>query len=178
MRKLLVLWLFFGITFMAEAQEERFPTRAVYAELGGMGLVYSVNYDMRFHKDKMDGWGVRAGLGGYVYSDRSLFTLPVQLNKLFGKENHFFEIGAGATLVNYQETEYSVGNGSANETTDKHWHFILDMEETPSFMGTINFGYRMVPDEPGFTWRANLTPIFNQNGFWPLFAGIGFGYAF
>lgn len=69
MRKLLVLWLFFGITFMAEAQEERFPTRAVYAELGGMGLVYSVNYDMRFHKDKMDGWGVRAGLGGYVYRE-------------------------------------------------------------------------------------------------------------
>jgi len=30
----------------------------------------------------------------------------------------------------------------------------------------------------GFTFRANITPLFNTHGFWPLFAGIGLGYAF
>jgi hypothetical protein len=45
-------------------------------------------------------------------------------------------------------------------------------------MGTMNIGYRKIPVDGGFTWRVNLTPIFNNNGFWPLFAGVGFGYAF
>jgi hypothetical protein len=45
-------------------------------------------------------------------------------------------------------------------------------------MGTMNIGYRKIPENGGFTWRVNLTPIFNNNGFWPLFAGIGLGYAF
>ncbi|GGF37518.1 hypothetical protein GCM10011339_27590 [Echinicola rosea] len=136
------------------AQETTYPTRAVYAELGGAGLVYS-------------------------FSDQSLLTVPVQVNRLFGRGNHYFEVGAGTTLVNFRETVYDYdSNGNAVERESKTWHFIMDMGETPAVMGTLNFGYRRVPDEPGFTWRVNLTPVFNSNGFWPLFAGIGAGYAF
>jgi hypothetical protein len=57
-------------------------------------------------------------------------------------------------------------------------NFILPVDGSPSLMGTMNIGYRKIPVDGGFTWRVNLTPIFNNNGFWPLFAGVGFGYAF
>jgi hypothetical protein len=63
-------------------------------------------------------------------------------------------------------------------TEESDVNFILPVDGSPSLMGTMNIGYRKIPVDGGFTWRVNLTPIFNNNGFWPLFAGIGFGYAF
>ncbi|GAB3646145.1 hypothetical protein GCM10028791_05610 [Echinicola sediminis] len=154
------------------------PTQAVFVEVGGAGLVYSFNYDTRFDKNRIDSWGLRAGIGGYALSDESFLSIPVQLTRIFGKQQHFFEIGAGATLVNYKDTYFDYYSGSATEESDKSYHFILDMGETPSVIGTMNFGYRRIPEDEGFTWRVNLTPVFNSDGFWPLFAGLGFGYAF
>ena len=70
-----------------------------------------------------------------------------------------------------------VGPLVTESTTDGD-DFILKVDGSPSLMGTMNFGYRSIPEDGGFTWRVNMTPIFNNNGFWPLFAGVGFGYAF
>ncbi|QDH79684.1 hypothetical protein FKX85_11810 [Echinicola soli] len=179
MKKTLLLLVIAGLFTSVKAQEYSSPTRSVYAELGGAGLVYSFNYDFRFDNNRLDSWGIRVGAGGYAFDDKSLLTIPVQINRLFGRNNHYFEIGAGATFVNFRKTGYDYdNNGNSVETESKEWHFILDVGETPSVMGTLNFGYRRIPDEPGVTWRANLTPVFNGDGFWPLFAGIGIGYAF
>jgi hypothetical protein len=35
-----------------------------------------------------------------------------------------------------------------------------------------------VPQGQGFTWKVALTPLFNENGFWPLFGGFAIGYKF
>jgi hypothetical protein len=64
------------------------------------------------------------------------------------------------------------------KTEESDINFILPVDGSPSLMGTMNIGYRKIPENGGFTWRVNLTPIFNNNGFWPLFAGVGLGYAF
>ncbi|WP_186756447.1 hypothetical protein [Echinicola salinicaeni] len=161
------------------AQDEKKPTQAVFVEIGGAGLVYSFNYETRFDNRRVDSWGLRAGIGAYALSDESFLSIPVQITKIFGKSKHYFEVGAGATLINYKDKyNYSYTGTINNGDTDKYYEFILDMGETPSVMGTMNFGYRRIPDEEGFTWRVNLTPIFNSDGFWPLFAGVGFGYAF
>ena len=94
-------------------------------------------------------------------------------------------MGAGFTFINHSYTSYYYGNYDPNtgdyvsrETTEKDYHFIFDIGETPNFVGTLNFGYRRIPQDGGFTFSANLTPLFNAHGFWPLFGRVGLGYAF
>jgi hypothetical protein len=177
------------VLFGANAQnlESRVPTQAVYVELGGPGLPYSFNYDFRFDKTKMEGWGMRVGLGGYTTTDQSFISAPIMVNRLFGKGNHFFEMGFGATVFAYDNSyntwcisgrQDANGNFVCMQFSEPSYSFILDVDGSPSVMGTMNFGYRRVPMDGGFMWKININPIFNNNGFWPLFAGVGFGYAF
>jgi hypothetical protein len=179
-----LLCLVYGL----QAQEDQIPTQSVFVEIGGPSLVYTFNYDFRFDKSDLNSWGLRAGIGGYKLSDEALLTIPIQATRLFGKKVHFFEVGGGFTFINYKSTfsHYSaVQDPQTGEWTETHveetrkdWSFILDIDETPAVLGTLNFGYRRIPEDGGFTFRANITPIFNNHGFWPLFAGIGLGYAF
>jgi hypothetical protein len=165
MKNFLPAIILFLLSIPAIAQFDQTPltTKAIYVELGGAGLPYSFNYDFRFDPTKQDGWGMRVGLGGYTTTNESFFSAPIMLNRLYGKGTNFFEVGIGATFFAFDNTDYS---------------FILDVNGSPSAMGTMNFGYRRIPIDGGFMWKINLNPIFNNNGFWPLFAGVGFGYAF
>ncbi len=189
MKKLLTLLLMlFSVQFLHAQETSKLPTQSVYVELGGAGLPYSFNYDFRFDKTKMDSWGMRVGAGGYSVSDGdSFFSIPVMVNKLFGKGPHYFELGLGATFFTFSGHEYENvncyydqnGQYICDETsTTTNFSFILPVDGSPSIMGTMNFGYRRIPVDGGFTWKVNLNPIFNNNGFWPLYAGVGFGYAF
>jgi len=107
------------------------------------------------------------------YSEKFL-TVPVQLNKLLGKDRHFFEIGGGGTLIYFRGRGLPPGS----EFINKDYKFFLDFENTHVVMGTLNAGYRFMPTDNGFTFRANLAPYFNHTGFWFLFGGISAGYAF
>jgi hypothetical protein len=188
MKKILALLIFFALGFTAQAQETAVPHRSLFLELGGSGLAYSFNYDFRFDSTRIDSWGMRVGAGGYGIEGDSFFSVPVLVNKLYGKGPHYFELGIGATLFGYTNERYTYcANGfyDANGmyvcndvVVNNDYNFILPVDGNPSLMGTMNIGYRKVPVDGGFTWRVNLTPIFNNNGFWPLFAGVGFGYAF
>lgn len=182
MKKILIVTFLicFGC-LSVNAQEP--ATQSVYVELGGSGLPYSINYDFRFDKQRIDSWGMRMGAGGWAvkdgdYSSTSVLTIPVQFTRLLGKDKHYFEVGGGATYIRYRRTFNDWYGGGGNQITRNNWDFILDTGDTPSLMGTLNLGYRRIPTDGGFTFRANLNPIFNHNGFWPLWFGVGFGYAF
>lgn len=182
---LLFLLVFSSALF---AQEQMPPTRSIYVELGGAGLPYSFNYDFRFDKNNIESWGMRVGLGGYTTSNESFFSAPIMVNRLFGKGPHYFEIGGGFTFFAFDNkwddgcsSGYFDANGNFicdSFSSNSDYNFILDVDGSPSVMGTLNFGYRRIPVDGGFTWKVNLNPIFNNNGFWPLYAGVGFGYAF
>jgi hypothetical protein len=187
MKNILFIILFLVSVQTVQSQNEDLPpTRSIYAELGGPGLPYSLNYDFRFDKTKINSWGMRVGAGGYALDGNSFFSVPVMVNRLLGKGPHYFEVGFGATFMAYNQESYyytcdsgSGGDQICNKTTyDRSYNFILPVDGSPSVMGTMNFGYRRIPVDGGFTWKVNLNPIFNNNGFWPLFAGIGIGYAF
>ena len=185
MKNVLILFVLFIISYMPGNAQD-IATQSVYVELGGAGLPYSVNYDFRFDKSRIDSWGMRIGAGGWAvknggYSSTSILTVPLQFTRLLGKDKHYFEVGGGATFMRYRRTYNDWGfggGGGGNPVTFSNWDFILDTGETPALMGTLNLGYRRIPTDGGFTFRANLNPIFNHNGFWPLWFGVGFGYAF
>ncbi|MBC8034375.1 MAG: hypothetical protein H7Y03_09525 [Chitinophagaceae bacterium] len=137
-------------------------TKTVYFELGGPGVA-SFNFDTRV-SGRNDGLGFRAGFGGFSDGDESIFFFPLQVNYLFGKDTkHFFEVGAGATIV--------------TQTGDFDSDGIFE-----SSFGHAYFGYRRQPADGGFLFRAGITPIFNitsRNSFFlPFYAGVSFGYAF
>lgn len=168
------------------AQDMR-PERAsgsnnFFIELGGPSMIYSFNYDFRFDRSQRDGWGMRAGLGGFYRreprwdSSEGMLVVPVQVNKLFGNGRHFFEVGGGASFVYFQDTFLDWNTQRPIRRND--YDFILDLGETPSLLGTFTLGYRLVPEKSGFLFRAQMTPIFNQNGFWPFWFGVSFGYSF
>lgn len=156
--------------------------KAIYVEAGGIGLPYSFSFDTRLKKNTNTGAGLRVGLGGFAIDEEKMLTVPVQLNWLLGNGRNLFELGIGATYVYYNGYEYEDYRCDATGCypNGKYYagDFILPISNENSVMGTLNFGYRRQPLGSGFTWKVAMTPIFNRNGFWPLFGGVGVGYKF
>lgn len=138
--------------------------QAVFFELLGPGGIYSVNYDTRFSK-KPGGLGLRGGVSYTQISEASLFTLPVQLNYLLGKNEKFFELGLGATYAT-----------AALDFNDDYYDDKEDSEST--VFGTMTFGYRKQPRDGGFMFRGGASPVFGKGFFIPYYAYLSFGYSF
>lgn len=137
------------------------PT-SYYVELGGNGLLYSLNVDRRF----LPGMGVRAGIGvvplllGISLEDRAtLITVPVMAYFLSGPEgNSHLEMGAGATFT----------------SAEFKWDTFGDADESASrFIPTATFGYRYQPAGGGRVLRVGVTPVFL---FGELIPWVGFSY--
>lgn len=157
MRKFLfgvITLLVFVVTGQAQA------AKSVYFELGGPGIA-SFNFDTRFG-NKEDGLGGRIGVGGFSLTidgeKNGVVFIPIGLNYLLGKDTkNYFEIGAGITPV------FASSDGDGNFS---------------STFGHLNFGYRLQPQNGGFTFRAFITPVFGGFGFIPYYGGVSFGYKF
>jgi hypothetical protein len=133
---------------------------AFYVELGGPGVA-SVNYDMRFTKSN-GGIGGRIGFGGSSFDGETALFFPLAINYLFGSDDkHFFEVGAGGTIVTYNTSYDAADNGTFTES-----------------FGHLYFGYRVQPPNGGFVFRAGICPLFGEGSFIPYYAGVSFGYRF
>src|ERR1700750_1000845 len=91
----------FFLSFAQNTTGSSYPGKtSFFAEIGGPGVLFSANYDTRFHKSNL-GIGGRIGIGfvtayddrndtvlnyNYYYGgrQRSVLTVPVQVNYLFG----------------------------------------------------------------------------------------------
>ncbi|MBK0378260.1 hypothetical protein [Mucilaginibacter segetis] len=151
--------------------------QTVFFELLGPGALYSLNYDTRFNK-RQDGLGGRVGISYYADSGDNLFTIPVVLNYLLGKNGKYFEVGIGATyyIENHVSTPFFGDN--YEYTTDTNGNYYYNRSNNSGVLGTLNFGYRYQPADGGFAFRAGVSPIFNTHGFAPYWPYISFGYAF
>ncbi len=147
---------------------------AVYVELIGNGLLYSLNYEYRFNEQ----WNARVGASlvpvdtrtppttpdeFIAYVDQDLdpaVLMPLLINRLFGSGRHQLEIGAGALLVFAPE----------NQTLESDFLIGGRMLVT----GVVGYRYQ---HERGFLFRAGLTPAVTASSLGTL-AGISFGYAF
>jgi len=191
MKKVLVLLAIFGLLFTLKPSlmaQEQYPvaSKIFYAELGGPGVLMSINWDARFKSDTRLGFGYRVGVGFsigdfveeevkgpygdyyyYNYVTRAYYTIPVGVNYVFGKPNSAssFEVGAGTTFLTRKKALFYYDNYYGE---DKPGHFI----------GTLVFMYRLVPVHGGFSLRVGFTPMIGTSGdFFPM-GGISFGYAF
>lgn len=140
----------------ARAQRGR---TAVYAELLGNGVFYSVNVERRVRPDV----ALRVG-AAYVSNDGTgddpLVTndvfLPVMANYLTGRGNHHFELGGGIVVL-----LVTSGDGPA------------------SALPTSTVGYRYQRPGGGLVFRAGLMPTYFPEVESVLpWAGTSLGYAF
>jgi hypothetical protein len=146
--------------------------RVFYAELGGPGVVSSINFDSRVKAGQRRGLGYRAGVGfglqileqdDYTTQVRTFYTIPVGLNYVLGKENsaHTFEVGAGTSFL-----------------TRKVSLYYYSVKTPGHFIGHLSFMYRIVPVDGGFSFRTGFTPIIGTSGdLFPMVA-VSFGYSF
>ena len=139
--------------------KEKTRQQAVYIELLGQSVAYSVKYDRNFFRGD-GGLGMSIGLGYLPAVDISnILSVPASINYLIGKNGNYFEIGAGITYIG------KVDPGSF----------------TNHVLGTLWVGARHQPVNKGFIFRAGLTStVPNQFTFFSLslYPGVSLGYAF
>lgn len=136
----------------------------LYAEFGGPSVA-GINFDTRFSK-KENGIGGRIGFGGFMIDGSGVLFVPVGINYLVGKPatKNFLELGMNLTYVSAKD------NGGEADTENR-------LADT---WGSLTFGYRYQPKEPGVTFRVSVNPIisFKDAVLWPFYGGVSVGYKF
>jgi len=162
------------------AQEEQSASKVFYTELGGGGIIMSMNFDQRFTPDSKVGFGYRIGVGfgigefegnytnqwGWMeYETKTYYSIPVGLNYVFGNPRSAasFEVGGGATFLT-RKIPYTLG--------------LYYDGEPGNVIGYLTFMFRAVPANGGFSFRGGFTPIINPGGNLVPMGAISFGYAF
>jgi len=142
------------------------PARnALYVELLGAGLLYSINYD-RHLIGRMHG---RVGYAtfdfGFASGSDNLHLVPMQFMFVSDAEDAL-EIGAGVTMIVDQGRNAIRPHDSSAPSSDLR------------AVASLNVGYRYQPIENGFLFRIGFTPFIGYDGRFLPFGGISFGYAF
>lgn len=98
------------------------PRRAVFVEFGGLGNSAAVFYDARISSTSKFGYSLGLSYGGDTTPFDSPFTrnhylynggaVALEINQLFGKKRHFFDLGFGTSFGFYQRKGYSSGWGN------------------------------------------------------------------
>ena len=134
------------------SQESRKGQKAVYLELAGNGVLYSINYEI-FLSDNLS-----FRLGGSIIPFGGLTaTGTVMLNKVWGKERTSIETGFGITFI--------TGSLVGIATDDMH---------STSYLFTGNIGLRVLSKKKRSIFRIGFTPLIFPSGFIPS-VGISFG---
>jgi hypothetical protein len=153
-------------------------SNSIFLELGGNGLLYTVNYDRLLAQD----YGFRVGIGylgvsssspdngnGSTSASASFLIIPATFNYFFASHtdgkvgSSKFEVGAGIVLVDLSASVSGGGVGSAFSGS--------------GVGGTATIGYRYQPSDGGVLFRVGFTPFFTSKGFLP-WAGISVGFTF
>jgi len=147
---------------VVQTKHERTALNSIYLELGGNGPLYSLNYE-RFVSDE-----ISARIGVMFMSVSASATAGTTTTSAIGGPNHKLELGAGAVLMYFSGTGASTFNAVATASG-----FVI--------APTAIVGYRYVPTDGGFNFRAGFTPLFiaagGQSTFFP-WGGIAAGYSF
>lgn len=161
-----------------DSAASRAPRHLVYAEGGGNGFVYSLNY-AHVWRDPTGSPCLRAGICFNPGYDKAVMV-PLEATMLIGRQRHFFEFGVGATGFTRMVKPHMGVGGSYLET----W------QRTKGVIFTGRLGYCFLPANPGKAmFRVGYTPLlfpgsyyydesFDNPEFLPLWGGLSVGFAF
>lgn len=131
---------------------ETLPTQAVYFELLGNGLLYTINYEVI-----IDG-KVTARFGGMCFpgAQPTCPVAPLMIGYLLGYGSNKLELGLGGLWIyNLPMRGWTVGQ-------------------------TATVAWRYQPEEEGFMWKIGWTPLLGvgpaQNESAPVWLGVASGY--
>ncbi|WP_340103940.1 hypothetical protein [Rhodohalobacter sp. 8-1] len=145
------------------------PDQSIYFEAGGNGIVYSMNYDLRFENN----FGFRVGISGvpsgtttdrnrnensnwYNFRDTPFLFSVIMGNYFAGTETNSLEFGAGVVIGEIYDKE--------------RWN---RPEPTAA---TFTIGYRYMNRKKWYpTFKAGLTPMVTFDGQAYMRVGISIG---
>ena len=163
MRTVVILGIFFIFSTLSFAQSP-FKKNTIFGELGGNGLLASINYERQL--SSKPGFGVRLGMGFYGVKPTHL-TVPAGVNYLIPlkKNNSFLDLGFGLTFSSANvRLVLASDDGAQNKEKNIHVNVIPGI------------GFRRHTSK-NMMWRFGLTPIINDNGVIP-FLGFALGKQF
>ena len=137
----------------------------------GPGSLFSLNLDCRFAR-KQNGLGLRIGLGGSPLgtlgqscNSGAQISLPIGLNYLIGKHDHYLELGVGIVPT--------IIGGTKKLCIGLEQDFFSDETQTYEY---ILAGYRYQPvDKSKITYRAFVSPLFQSGFSIKLWGGLSIG---
>ncbi len=161
--RLIFMVLFFLILqFDCFAQNE-LKRNQIFSQLGGNGLILSLNYERQiFQKPN---FRIHVGAGFYG-RDKQFLTIPLGLNHLLKlKKKSYLDAGLGMTYTK-AEAFYYVSFKLSSTYIENQPHFIV----VPSV------SYRYLPNE-NIILKIGFTPVIINFGFIPMI-GFSFGHQF
>ena len=151
----------FSQQVVSQTQEQDYSRSAVYAELGGQGIFYTLNFDYRFTRHLCGRIGfTRFTLEDFFGSDLTITGFPLMAEYLVGGGNHSLELGAGGILVQGTSTFRFISASSK-------WGLV----------GTTTVGYRYQPSDGGLFFRVSIPAFFTSGGS-GIWGGLSIGDAF
>lgn len=142
--KFITLFLLFT-SFIDLAAEDNIPTHSVNFELGGRGLLYSLNYEYNFNKNFVAsvGFSFLNISESDISKSSMIMSFPISSSYLLDiNDEHHLEFGIGLTnlLITGDLVEYE-GN--------------TDLFINPN----IIIGYRFYPERSSWYFKAIFTPF-------------------
>ena len=158
------------ITSFSQQKISKYATQ-LQLEALGPGSLFSVNLDCRFAQ-KQNGLGLRMGLGGSPLgtlgkscNSGAQISLPIGLNYLIGKHDHYLELGVGIVTT--------IIGGTKMLCIGLEQDFFSDETQTYEY---ILAGYRYQPvDKSKVTYRCFASPLFQSRFPLKLWGGLSIG---
>lgn len=150
------------INLIAQSTTSSIKQNQLYIELGGNGMIYSINYE----RSLSENFTFRGGFGitpGLIFAEGTFLHIPVTASYLIGGVSSKFETGLGVT--------YFAG-------TDIEVFGLPSDDQSLIFLAGI-VGYRYI-SPGGFVFRIAFTPFYNSQAepnFIPS-GGLSFGFMF
>lgn len=156
-------------TGICEEPKEDIARDAIYGELLGPGILYSINYEHLItpHVSLRGGFSKWSVPSAFLLVDGSVdFTgFPITLNYLAGEGNSRLELGAGLVPILLSvDGQVILFGGSVRGRASV-------------VSGTATIGYRYQPVDGGFVFRIGFTPILLFKRLIPT-GGLSMGVAF